>query len=174
MGKRDSKATAALKDYSRTHSILRFETISVRGEILLNDWLVVVASPYISGNARIEAEANLLCEKISRQKSFMGTTGRQKKAAALRLAALQQEMSDLKAQFAANREIGYNLIRRAEEVKALWGNMFVKRVAIYNSARFAKSRIAGDAASVDAPSYRSVDLAQLEQFDREFPITKEC
>lgn len=174
MGKRDAKVTRGIKDYSRTHSILRFESLAVRGETLLNEWLVKVSSPYIAGNARIEAEAQLLCDKIARQKTMMGTTGRQRKSAAQRLAGMQQEMSDLKSQFAANREIGYNLIRRAEEIKGLWGNLYVEKVAIYNAFRFAKVANSADASSVDAPSYRSIELALLEQFDREFPINKEC
>jgi hypothetical protein len=169
-GRRDARKTQSVKDFSRTQAVNAFESVSQRGEIDLNDWLLRVTAPYISGNARIEAEAVLLANKIKRAKAVTATTGRQKRNAAQKLSALEQEMADLRAQFAANRETGWGQIRRAEEAKPLWENFFAQKVAIYNRARAAKLKQSVDAATAEIPVYRAHDLVELEQFDREFPV----
>jgi hypothetical protein len=169
-GRKDARKTQSVKDFSRTQAVNAFESVSQRGEIDLNDWLLRVTSPYISGNARIEAEAVLLANKIKRAKAVTATTGRQKKNAAQKLSALEQEMADLRAQFAANRETGWGQIRRAEVAKPLWENLFAQKVAIYNRARAAKLKQSVDAVTAEIPVYRAHDLVELEQFDREFPV----
>jgi len=110
-GKRDARKNQGIKDFTRTQAINEFESFSQRGEIALNDWLLRVSSPYITGNARIEAEVRLFETKIAKQKANMGKTGREQKAAELRLAALEQEMADLYSQYASNKETGFALIR---------------------------------------------------------------
>jgi hypothetical protein len=169
-GRKDARKTQSVKDFSRTQAVNAFESVSQRGEIDLNDWLLRVTAPYISGNARIEAEAVLLANKIKRAKAVTATTGRQKRNAAQKLNALEQEMADLRAQFAANRETGWGQIRRAEEAKPLWENLFAQKVAIYNRARAAKLKQSVDAVTAEIPVYRAHDLVELEQFDREFPV----
>ena len=169
-GRKDARKTQSVKDFSRTQAVNSFESISQKGEMDLNDWLLRVTAPYIAGNARIEAEAVLLANKIKKAKAVTATTGRQKKNAALKLAALEQEMADLRAQFAANRETGWGQIRRAEEAKPLWENYFNQKVSIYNRARAAKLKQSVDAVTAELPVYRVHDLVELEQFDREFPI----
>lgn len=169
-GRKDARKTQSVKDFSRTQAVNAFETVSQRGEIDLNDWLLRVTAPYIAGNARIEAEAVLLANKIKRAKAVTATTGRQKKAAAQKLTALEQEMADLRAQFAANRETGWGQIRRAEEAKPLWENLYSQKVSIYNRARAAKLKQSVDAVTAEIPVYRAHDLVELEQFDREFPV----
>lgn len=169
-GRKDARKTQSVKDFSRTQAVNAFESISQRGEMDLNDWLLRVTAPYIAGNARIEAEAVLLANKIKRAKAVTATTGRQKKAAAQKLTALEQEMSDLRAQFAANRETGWGQIRRAEEAKPLWENLYNQKVSIYNRARAAKLKQSVDAVTAEIPVYRAHDLVELEQFDREFPV----
>jgi hypothetical protein len=169
-GRKDARKTQSVKDFSRTQAVNAFESVSQRGEMDLNDWLLRVTAPYIAGNARIEAEAVLLANKIKRAKTVTATTGRQKKAAAQKLNALEQEMADLRAQFAANRETGWGQIRRAEEAKPLWENLYNQKVSIYNRARAAKLKQSVDAVTAEIPVYRAHDLVELEQFDREFPV----
>ena len=169
-GRKDARKTQGIKDFTRTQAVNSFESISQEGEITLNAWLLMVTAPYITGNARIEAEAGLLCERIKKAKAAPANTGRQKKAAGIRLAALEQEMADLRAQFAANRETGFAVIRRAEEVKPLWENHYRQKGAIYNRARASKLKLNVEAASAELPVYHMQDLVELEQFDREFPI----
>lgn len=169
-GRKDARKTQSVKDFSRTQAVNSYESVSQRGEMDLNDWLLRVTSPYIAGNARIEAEALLLVSKIKKAKAVTATTGRQKKNAAQRLAALEQEMADLRAQYAANRETGWGQIRRAEESKPLWENYFNLKVSIYNRARAAKLKQSVDAVTAEIPVYRAHDLVELEQFDREFPV----
>lgn len=169
-GRKDARKTQSVKDFSRTQAVNAFESVSQRGEMDLNDWLLRVTAPYIAGNARIEAEAVLLANKIKRAKAVTATTGRQKKAAAQKLTALEQEMSDLRAQYAANRETGWGQIRRAEEAKPLWENLYNQKVSIYNRARAAKLKQSVDAVTAEIPVYRAHDLVELEQFDREFPV----
>ena len=169
-GRKDARKTQSVKDFSRTQAVNSYESISQRGEMDLNDWLLRVTAPYIAGNARIEAEALLLANKIKKAKAVTANTGRQKKNAAQKLAALEQEMADLRAQYAANRETGWGQIRRAEEAKPLWENHFNQKVSIYNRARAAKLKQSVDAVTAELPVYRVHDLVELEQFDREFPI----
>lgn len=169
-GRKDARKTQSVKDFSRTQAVNAFETVSQKGEMDLNDWLLRVTAPYIAGNARIEAEAGLLSTRIKRAKAVTATTGRQKKNAAQKLAALEQEMADLRAQFAANRETGFGQIRRADESKPLWENFYNQKVAIYNRARAAKLKQSVDAVTAEIPVYRSHEMVELEQFDREFPI----
>lgn len=169
-GRKDARKTQSIKDFSRTQAVNAFESVSQRGEIDLNDWLLRVTAPYIAGNARIEAEAVLLASKIKRARAVTATTGRQKKAAAQKLNALEQEMADLRAQFAANRETGWGQIRRAEEAKPLWENLYNQKVSIYNRARAGKLKQSVDAVTAEIPVYRAHDLVELEQFDREFPV----
>lgn len=171
-GRKDAKKTQGLKDFSRTQAVNAFESWAQEGEMDLNDWLLRVTAPYISGNARIEAEAQLLCGRIKKAKAAPATTGRQQKHAAARLAALEQEMADIRAQYAANRETGWAQIRRAEEAKPLWENHFRRKAAIYNRARAMKLKQNVEAAAAELPVYRDHDLVQLEQFDREFPIAE--
>jgi hypothetical protein len=169
-GRKDARKTQSVKDFSRTQAVNAFESVSQRGEIDLNDWLLRVTAPYIAGNARIEAEAVLLANKIKKAKAFTATTGRQKKTAAQKLNALEQEMADLRAQYAANRETGWGQIRRAEEAKPLWENLYNLKVSIYNRARAQKLKQDVDAVTAEIPVYRAHDLVELEQFDREFPV----
>lgn len=169
-GRKDARKTQSVKDFSRTQAVNGFEAVSQRGEIDLNDWLLRVTAPYIAGNARIEAEAVLLANMIRVAKAVNATTGRQKKNAAQKLTGLQREMADLRAQFAANRETGWGQIRRAEEAKPLWENLYNQKVAIYNRARAAKLKQSVDAVTAEIPVYRAHELVELEQFDREFPV----
>ena len=169
-GRKDARKTQSVKDFSRTQAVNSYESLSQKGEMDLNDWLLRVTAPYIAGNARIEAEAVLLANKIKKAKAVTATTGRQKKTAAQRLAALEQEMADLRAQYAANRETGFGQIRRAEEAKPLWENFFNQKVSIYNRARAAKLKQSVDAVAAELPVYRVHDLVELEQFDKEFPV----
>ncbi|MCX6485726.1 MAG: hypothetical protein NTX78_03685 [Rhodoluna sp.] len=169
-GRKDARKTQSVKDFSRTQAVNSYESLSQKGEMDLNDWLLRVTAPYIAGNARIEAEAVLLANKIKKAKAVNATTGRQKKTAAQRLAALEQEMADLRAQYAANRETGFGQIRRAEEAKPLWENFFNQKVSIYNRARAAKLKQSVDAVAAELPVYRVHDLVELEQFDKEFPV----
>ena len=169
-GRRDARRNQSVKDFSRTQAVNTYESLSQKGEMDLNDWLLRVTAPYIAGNARIEAEAVLLANKIKKAKAVTATTGRQKKNAAQKLAALEQEMADLRAQYAANRETGFGQIRRAEEAKPLWENFFNQKVSIYNRARAAKLKQSVDAAAAELPVYRVHDLVELEQFDKEFPV----
>jgi hypothetical protein len=171
-GRRDAKKNASVKDFTRTQAINEFESFSQRGEIGLNDWLLRVTSPYVTGNSRIEAELDLLYIKIDKQKANMGKTGRQQKAAALRLAALEQEMSDLRSQYASNKETGQALIRRADEVKPLWENLYRLKAALYNQARARKLKAYAEAASAELPVYRVHPSVELDQFDRELPERK--
>jgi hypothetical protein len=171
-GRKDAKRNRTLMDFTRTQAVNEFESFSQRGEIALNDWLLRVTSPYVTGNSRIEAELNLLFTKLSKQEANMGKTGRQQKAATNRLAALEQEESDLRSQYAANKETGLSLIRRADEVKPLWENLYRQKVAIYNQARSRKLKIEVEAASAEIPVYRSVADTELDQFDRELPERK--
>jgi hypothetical protein len=168
-GKRDARKNQGIKDFTRTQAINEFESFSQRGEIALNDWLLRVSSPYITGNARIEAEVRLFETKIAKQKANMGKTGREQKAAELRLAALEQEMADLYSQYASNKETGFALIRRADEVKPLWENMFRLKAAIYNQARSRKLKVDVEAAAAELPVYRVHPAVELEQFDRNLP-----
>jgi hypothetical protein len=169
-GRKDARKTQSVKDFSRTQAVNAFESVSQRGEIDLNDWLLRVTAPYIAGNARIEAEAVLLSNKIKKAKAVTATTGRQKRTASQKLNALEQEMADLRAQYAANRETGWGQIRRAEEAKPLWENLYNLKVSIYNRARADKLKQSVDAVTAEIPVYRAHDLVELEQFDREFPI----
>lgn len=171
-GRKDARTNRTLKDFTRTQAINEFESFSQRGEIALNDWLLRVSSPFVTGNARIEAELALLFIKLEKQKSNMGKTGRQQKAAAHNLEALEQEESDLRSQFASNKETGLALIRRAEEVKPLWENLYRQKVAVYNQARARKLKVEVEAASAEIPVYRSVELADLDQFDNVLPERK--
>ncbi len=169
-GRKDAKKTQGLKDFSRTQAVNAFESWAQEGEIALNDWLLRVTEPYIKGNERINAEALHLCARIKKAKATPATSGRQQARAAARLAALEQEMADLRAQFAANRETGWAQIRRAEETKPLWQNHFRQKAAIYNRARAMKLKQNVEAAAAELPVYRDHDLVELEQFEREFPI----
>lgn len=169
-GRKDARKTQAVKDFSRTQAVNSYESISQKGEMDLNDWLLRVTAPYIAGNARIEAEAQLLATNIKRAKAVTATTGRQKKYAAQRLNALEQQMADLRAQFEANRETGFAQMRRAEEAKPLWENTFNLKVSIYNRARAAKLKQSVDAVTAEIPVYRAHDMVELDQFDKEFPI----
>ena len=172
--KRDAKKNTDLRDSTRTHSIHLYETESNFGDAAVNEWLTKSASPYIAGNARIDAEARLLCDKIGLQKTDMGETGRQRKAASKNLESLQQEMADLKSQFSSNREIGFALIRQAEEVKPLWENLYREKTAYYLQTKLAYSKFNDVSAPAEVPVYRALPLATLEQFDREFAIQEEC
>ena len=169
-GRKDARKTQAVKDFSRTQAVNSYESISQKGEMDLNDWLLRVTAPYIAGNARIEAEAQLLATNIKRAKAVTATTRRQKKYAAQRLNALEQQMADLRAQFEANRETGFAQMRRAEEAKPLWENTFNLKVSIYNRARAAKLKQSVDAVTAEIPVYRAHDMVELDQFDKEFPI----
>lgn len=171
-GRKDARRNRTLMDFTRTQAVNEYEAFSQRGEIALNDWLLRVTSPYVTGNSRIEAELNLLFTKLDKQKANMGKTGRQQKAAATRLAALEQEESDLRSQFAANKETGLALIRRADEVKPLWENLYRQKVAIYNQSRARKLKVEVEAASAEIPVYRSVAETELEQFEKELPERK--
>jgi hypothetical protein len=171
-GKRDARKNQGLKDFTRTQAINEFESFSQRGEIALNDWLLTVTSPYITGNARIEAEVRLFDVKIDKQKANMGTSGRDKRAAELKLAALEQEMADLYSQYAANREAGFALISRADEVKPLWENVYRLKASIYNQARSRKLKSNAEAAAAELPVYRVHPAVELEQFDRTLPERK--
>lgn len=171
-GRKDARRNRTLMDFTRTQAVNEFESFSQRGEIALNDWLLRVTSPYVTGNSRIEAELELLFTKIDKQKSNMGKTGRQQKASSLRLASLEQEESDLRSQFAANKETGLALIRRADEVKPLWENLYRQKVAIYNQARSRKLKVEVEAASAEIPVYRSVPETELDQFEKELPVRK--
>jgi len=172
MGRRDAKKMQGLKDFTRTQAINEFESYSQRGEIALNDWLLRVSSPYVTGNSRIEAELDLLFVKIEKQKANMGKTGREQKAATLRLAALEQEMSDLRSQYSSNKETGLALIRRADEVKPLWENLYRLKGSIYNQARARKLKADVEAAAAELPVYRVHPSVELDQFDRELPERK--
>lgn len=172
MGRRDAKKMQGLKDFTRTQAINEFESFSQRGEIALNDWLLRVSSPYVTGNSRIEAELDLLFVKIDKQKASMGKTGRENKAATLRLAALEQEMSDLRSQYASNKETGLALIRRADEVKPLWENLYRLKGSIYNQARARKLKADVEAAAAELPVYRVHPSVELDQFDKELPERK--
>ncbi len=172
MGRRDAKKMQGLKDFTRTQAINEFESYSQRGEIALNDWLLRVSSPYVTGNSRIEAELDLLFVKIDKQKANMGKTGREIKAATLRLAALEQEMSDLRSQYASNKETGLALIRRADEVKPLWENLYRLKGSIYNQARARKLKADVEAAAAELPVYRVHPSVELDQFDKELPERK--
>ena len=171
-GKRDARKNQGVKDFTRTQAVNEFESFSQRGEIALNDWLLRVSAPYITGNARIEAEVRLFETKIEKQKAAMGKTGREQKAATLRLAALEQEMADLYSQYASNKETGYSLIRRADEVKPLWENLYRLKAAIYNQARSRKLKADAEAAAAELPVYRVHPSVELDQFDRELPERK--
>jgi hypothetical protein len=171
-GRKDAKSNRALKDFTKTQAINGFESYSRRGEIALNDWLLRVSAPFVTGNARIEAELALLFTKIDKQKANMGKTGREQKAAALRLAALEQEESDLRSQFASNKETALALIRRADEVKPLWEELYRQKVAIYNQARARKLKVEVEAASAEIPVYKIVEISELDQFNRELPERK--
>jgi hypothetical protein len=172
MGRRDAKKMQGLKDFTRTQAINEFESFSQRGEIALNDWLLRVSSPYVTGNSRIEAELDLLFVKIDKQKADMGKTGRAQKAATLRLAALEQEMSDLRSQYSSNKETGLALIRRADEVKPLWENLYRLKGSIYNQARARKLKADVEAAAAELPVYRVHPSVELDQFDKELPEKK--
>jgi hypothetical protein len=172
MGRRDAKKMQGLKDFTRTQAINEFESFSQRGEIALNDWLLRVSSPYVTGNSRIEAELDLLFVKIDKQKADMGKTGRAQKAATLRLAALEQEMSDLRSQYSSNKETGLALIRRADEVKPLWENLYRLKGSIYNQARARKLKVDVEAAAAELPVYRVHPSVELDQFDKELPEKK--
>jgi hypothetical protein len=172
MGRRDAKKMQGLKDFTRTQAINEFESYSQRGEIALNDWLLRVSSPYVTGNSRIEAELELLFLRIDKQKADMGKTGRAQKAATLKLAALEQEMSDLRSQYSSNKETGLGLIRRADEVKPLWENLYRLKGSIYNQARARKLKADVEAAAAELPVYRVHPSAELEQFDKELPEKK--
>jgi len=171
-GKRDARKNQGVKDFTRTQAINEFESFSQRGEIALNDWLLRVSSPYITGNARIEAEVKLFETKIEKQKASMGKTGRDQKAATLRLAALEQEMADLYSQYASNKETGFALIRRADEVKPLWENLYRLKAAIYNQSRARKLNADAEAAAAELPVYRVHPAVELDQFDRNLPDRK--
>jgi hypothetical protein len=171
-GRKDARRNRTLMDFTRTQAVNEFESFSQRGEIALNDWLLRVTSPYVTGNSRIEAELDLLFTKIDKQKTNMGKTGRQQKAASLRLASLEQEESDLRSQYAANKETGLALIRRADEVKPLWENLYRQKVAIYNQARSRKLKVEVEAASAEIPVYRTVPETELDQFEKELPLRK--
>ena len=171
-GRKDARANRALKDFTRTQAINAYESYSQRGEIALNDWLLRVSAPFVTGNARIEAELSLLFIKIEKRKANMGKTGRQQKAAILNLASLEQEESDLRSQFASNKETALALIRRADEVKPLWENLYRHKVSVYNQARARKLKVEVEAASAEIPVYRSIPIADLDQFDRELPERK--
>jgi hypothetical protein len=172
MGRRDAKKMQGLKDFTRTQAINEFESFSQRGEIALNDWLLRVSSPYVTGNSRIEAELDLLFVKIDKQKADMGKTGRAQKAATLKLAALEQEMADLRSQYSSNKETGLALIRRADEVKPLWENLYRLKGSIYNQARARKLKADVEAAAAELPVYRVHPSVELEQFDKELPEKK--
>jgi hypothetical protein len=172
MGRRDAKKMQGLKDFTRTQAINEFESYSQRGEIALNDWLLRVSSPYVTGNSRIEAELELLFVKIDKQKANMGKTGREQKAATARLAALEQEMSDLRSQYSSNKETGLALIRRADEVKPLWENLYRLKGSIYNQARAKKLKADVEAAAAELPVYRVHPSVELDQFDKELPEKK--
>lgn len=172
MGRRDAKKMKGLKDFTRTQAINEFESYSQRGEIALNDWLLRVSSPYVTGNSRIEAELDLLFVKIDKQKASMGKTGREQKAATLRLASLEQEMSDLRSQYSSNKETGLALIRRADEVKPLWENLYRLKGSIYNQSRARKLKADVEAAAAELPVYRVHPSVELEQFDKELPERK--
>ena len=171
-GRKDARKNQGVKDFTRTQAINEFESFSQRGEIALNDWLLRVSAPYITGNARIEAEVRLFETKLEKQKANMGKSGREQKAATLRLAALEQEMADLYSQYASNKETGYALIRRADEVKPLWENLYRLKAAIYNQARSRKLKADAEAAAAELPVYRVHPAVELDQFDRELPERK--
>jgi hypothetical protein len=172
MGRRDAKSTQGLRDTTRTQAVVSFENKSQRGEIQLNDWVEVTTKSYISGNARIEEEAPLVCARIGRAKNAPRTTGRQAIRAAAKQNELEQDLTDMRSQYAANREFGAGQIRRAESVKPLWETIYKDRVAIYNRARANKLKQDIDAAAAEIPVYRSVPLVELPQLDREFPIAE--
>lgn len=171
-GRKDARSNRSLKDFTRTQAINAYESFSQRGEIALNDWLLKVSAPFVTGNARISAELNLLFIKIEKRKAAMGKTGRQQKAAIFHLASLEQEESDLRSQFASNKETALALIRRADEIKPLWENLYRHKVAIYNQARARKLKVEVEAASAEIPVYRSIPIVELDQFDRELPERK--
>jgi hypothetical protein len=110
--------------------------------------------------------------KIEKQKANMGKTGREQKAATLRLAALEQEMSDLRSQYSSNKETGLALIRRADEVKPLWENLYRLKGSIYNQARARKLKADVEAAAAELPVYRVHPSVELDQFDKELPERK--
>lgn len=171
-GRKDARRNRTLMDFTRTHAVNEFESFSQRGEIALNDWLLRVTSPYITGNRRIEIELDLLIIKVEKQKSNMGKTGRRQKSSTLYLAALDQEEADLRSQYAANKEAGQALMRKADEVKPLWENLYRQKVAIYNQARSRKLKVEVEAASAEIPVYRSIPEVDLDQFERELPARK--
>lgn len=169
-GRKDAKTTQGLKDFSRTQAINVFEAVSHKGEYDLADWLLRVTAPYVAGNARIKSEAGLQCTRIKKAKSVNATSGREKKYAAIRLAVLEQEMSDLRAQFDANKEVCRAFMRRAEEAQPLWENLFRQKAATYYRARSGKAKVAIDATSSELPPYHVRELPDLPSVDEDFPF----
>jgi len=62
-GRKDAKKSQGVKDFSRTQAVNTYESASQQGEIDLNDWLLRVTAPYISGNARIEQRLDCYARK---------------------------------------------------------------------------------------------------------------
>jgi hypothetical protein len=167
-GRKDAKTTQGLKDFTKTQAVNVFEAESQAGQIGINSWLLTHTAPYASGNARMHSEAGLVCTRIGKAKAFSPSTGREKKYAAMRLAVLEQEMSDLRAQFDSNREFCRATVRKAEEILPLWEQLYRMKCAIYYRARAGKSGTIIDANSAEIPPFHNIELREIEATEDEF------